>query len=81
MITFPRVQVCWKDHFHASPGVWINLSDVEDLKPCDVVSVGFLIYKTREIIVIAQSISESGDATGVFVILRSCVTKMNRLRG
>lgn len=78
---YPRVKVSWEDHFHASPGMWIGLSEVDRLKPCEIVSTGFLVHKNKEILVLAQNISESGDASGVFVILRSCVIKMKRLRG
>lgn len=78
---YHRVKVSWKDHFHASPGAWIGLSEVDKLTPCLIDSVGYLVHENKEVIVLAQSITEAGDASGVFVILRSCVTKMKRLRG
>jgi hypothetical protein len=76
---YPKVEVCWKDHFHASPGAWIGLSEVSKLTPCEVVTTGYLIHKDKEVIVLAQNITESGDASGVFVIIRSCITKLRKL--
>lgn len=80
-MTYPKVEVSWKDHFHASPGTWIGLDSVDKLTPCLVKSTGYLVHKDKEVLVLAQSLTEHGDASGVFVILRSCVTKMKRLRG
>lgn len=78
----PRpVAITWADHYHVSPGKWVDLDevDVTDLTPCAVMSVGILIGQTSDTYVIAQSVTEANDATGVFVILRSCVKKVKKL--
>jgi hypothetical protein len=75
----PRpVAITWTDHCHISPGGWVGLDELDDVTPCPVVSVGILLRKTPDLLVIAQSVTD-GNATGVFVILRSCVKKVKRL--
>jgi hypothetical protein len=75
----PRpVAVTWTDHCHISPGGWVGLDELDDVTPCPVVSVGFLLRRDRETLVLAQSVTDD-SATGVFVILRSCVKKVKRL--
>jgi hypothetical protein len=46
---------------------------------CDVVTIGWLVKRTAEVVVIAHSISEANDMTGTFVIPRSCVKRLDRL--
>lgn len=78
----PRaVAVTWHDHYHYGPGRWISLDDLDDVSPCEVISCGFLIRKTDDVLVIAENVTEAGDASGVFVIVRSCVKGVKRLWG
>ena len=75
----PRpVAVTWTDHCHISPGEWVSLDALDEVTPCPVVSTGFLLRRTRDMLIIAQSVTDD-SATGVFVILRSCVRKVKHL--
>ena len=57
----------------------LDLDGMEDLTPCDVETVGWLIDETPMIYALAQSITEAVDASGVFVIIKSCVTSVREL--
>jgi hypothetical protein len=76
------VLVEWRDSCHWSPGTWVDLSPLEDdeAAACDVITVAFLVQKTETDLVLAQSITEANDGTGMFVIPRSCVTSLRYLR-
>ena len=77
----PRpVLVEWVDSCHLAPGAWFDRQEAVDFGGCDVVTVAWLIGKGAESYTLAQSISESGDVTGVFVIPRACIRSARRLR-
>jgi hypothetical protein len=46
---------------------------------CDVVSVGWLVQKSKQSVVLAMSITEADDGRGLFVIPTSCVKRIVRL--
>jgi hypothetical protein len=76
----PRpVKVVWLDHFHASVGEWVDLDTFPVQRACEVVSYGWLVRKTKSTLVLSQSLTEGNQGTGVFVILRCCVTKVEYL--
>lgn len=78
----PRpVLIEWNDSAHLAAGTWLDREAAADIESCSVVSVAWLIGKDRDNVVIAQSITEADDVTGTFVIPRSCVCKLKRLRG
>lgn len=72
------VAVTWVDHCHISPGEWMTVADAHDATPAVVMSVGLLLRKTKDALILAQTVG-GGDAAGVFVILRSCIRKIKRL--
>ena len=78
-MTRPLLMITWHDHYHFAPGTWVDLDGMEDLTPCDVETVGWLIDETPMIYALAQSITEAVDASGVFVIIKSCVTSVREL--
>jgi hypothetical protein len=47
---------------------------------CDVITVGWLVQKSKRALVLALSISEADDGRGLFVIPTACVKTMVRLR-
>ena len=77
----PRpVVVEWHDSAHISPGDWVDRAHLGDVTPCAVVTAGWLVARSEAVIVIAQSLSEAGDATGVFVIPRCNVVAIRKLK-
>lgn len=70
----------WRDSAHISPGAWVDGDHVDEIEPCQVLSVGWLVSRDRSRLVLAQSISESGDLCGVFVIPAAMVVRLRRLR-
>ena len=75
----PRpVLIEWSDSCHWSSTSWVDLDGLET-SPCDVVTVGWLIAKDATCLTVAHSITEAQDATGVFVIPRACVKRLDRL--
>lgn len=79
----PRpVIVEWHDHAHWSPGQWVDLDilDEGEAETCGVISVGWLVQQTDDAVVICQSITEAGDGTGMFVIARATIRRMEPLK-
>ena len=76
------VLVEWMDSCHWSPGTWVDLDPLEhdEASACDVVTVAFLVQETDDALVLAQSITEANDGTGMFVIPKSCVRSVRELR-
>jgi len=75
----PRpVAVMWADQCHVSPGDWVPVADAVTATACPVLTVGILLAKTPDVLVLAQSVSD-GNATGVFVIQRNAVKKVRKL--
>ena len=73
---FPLVEVIWDDAT-ALDG-WS--SGDEDIKPCLVLSVGFLVQKTKAHIILAQDIAHDKSRCGRGQIPRGMVKKINVLR-
>ena len=75
------VLVEWTDSCDWSPGEWVDLDCLERGKAtgCDVVSVGWLVQKSKSSLVLAMSRSEANDGRGLFVVERSCIKKVWRL--
>lgn len=69
----------WVDSCHLAPGAWFDREAATDVGACSVVTVAWLIGKDPETYTLAQSITEADDCTGLFVIPRSVVTRMERL--
>jgi hypothetical protein len=64
------VWVRWHDAAHVGAGEW--LTDLSDTA-VTVHTVGILVRKTRQHLVIAHSCDSSGNVTGVFSIPRTAV--------
>lgn len=61
--------VCWSDAAHHSPGEWCNPTGID----CEVMvtTVGWLLEQTATHLLLAQSHTADGLATGVFSIPRA----------
>ena len=73
------VQVVWFDHCHLAPGQWVNHGDV-DPELETVTSTGYLVAKDKRTVTLCQSFTAGGDMTGVFVIARALVKRIDKLR-
>lgn len=71
----PMVEVEWIDS--VASGGWRKIEDYETREPTNCVSVGYLVSKTRERIVLLQNLNpENGDASDSMTIPRACVKKI-----
>lgn len=75
------VLVEWDDSAHLVPGSWMGRAEASKTGVCGILTVGWLIGEDEKCITIAQSISEADDVTGAFVIPRTVVRRVKRLRG
>ncbi len=71
------VHIEWTDAHHHAPGEWTAPSDV--VPGVRVITVGLLLSKRSGHYTLAQSIDESGNATGVFSIPRSAVRRFQSM--
>lgn len=76
------VLVEWTDACDWSPAEWVDLEPLTAgvATGCDVITVGWLVQKSKRALVLALSISEALDGRGLFVIPRACVQKVTRLK-
>ena len=68
--------VLWTDAAHIAPGAW--LEEVGNTR-VNVTSVGLLVRATKKHVVIAHTLDESGNVTGVFSIPRASIRKVTQL--
>lgn len=75
----PVVYVVWLDHCAPDADAsWVDATG-DQPEPSTCRSVGFLLSETPEAIVIAHT-EDDGEAIGRFVLVRSAIVSMNRLR-
>ena len=74
---FPMVEVIWDDATDLVGG-WTN--EVEKTEPALALSVGFLIKQTKDHIIIAQDLDESGHHNGRSQIPAGMVKTIKVLR-
>lgn len=76
------VEVTWHDAFSCDP--WDNLDVHVDIakRPCVCVSIGWLVYQDKKIMVLAQSLSGGGSRAGASLsVPRSIVKRLRYLNG
>lgn len=66
----------WSDAAHIAPGEWLGA--VPDTR-VHVTTVGLLVRTTRKHVVVAHSLDESGNVTGVFSVPRTAIRKVYQL--
>ena len=74
----PRpVFVEWADACDVGDG-WTALDDFgdDDVVPCGVVSVGWLLSRTESALLLAMSITEGGDVRAAFLVPTSAVKRV-----
>lgn len=75
---YPMVEVLWDDATELKG--WKEEHEEEELKHCPILSVGFLVKKTRSHVVIAQDISDDRMRNGRSQIPRGMVKSIRVLR-
>ena len=78
----PRpVFIEWNDAADVGDG-WVCLDDFgdDDVAPCGVVSVGWLVSRTESAVLLAMSITENGQGRATFLVPTSAIKRMVRLR-
>ena len=76
---YPLVEVTWKDAAHYSRGTW--MSDPSTAKPIIAKTVGYLLKRTKQEVVIAQTRSDDLDQWGgIWVIPAGWLIKVKRLK-
>jgi hypothetical protein len=75
------VLIEWGDAADVGEG-WMALKSFRgsDVAPCGVVSVGWLVSKSKSAVLLALSVTEFDDARNTFVVPRACIRKMVRLK-
>ena len=67
------VRITWADAAHHGPGEWVDPADVAP--GVSVSTVGFLLSRRHGHYLLAQSVDDDGNATGVFSIPHSAVKR------
>lgn len=70
------VWIRWHDAAHVGPGEW--MSELGDTG-VTVHTIGILVRKTKQHLVVAHSADDAGNLTGVFSIPRSAVEEWGEL--
>jgi hypothetical protein len=75
---YPLVEVLWDDATELKD--WKEEHEEEDLKPCLILSVGFLVKQTKSHVVICQDLSYDGMRNGRSQIPRGMVKQIKVLQ-
>ena len=75
------VLIEWGDACDVGDG-WVNLDDFEDddVAPCGVISVGWLVRESESAVLLALSIAEGGQGRQTFTVPKAAIKTMVRLR-
>lgn len=73
-----RVEITWLDS-HGITSSWEYWDDLEDLKPCVIISIGYLLKDGKDYKTIAQSVSDS-QVLGRMTIPVGCIKKIRRFK-
>ncbi|MCP4275364.1 MAG: hypothetical protein GY779_03295 [Gammaproteobacteria bacterium] len=69
------VMIVWQDSHSPDEGPWIDL-DAINHKALEIISVGFVIKKTKKSITIAATVSgQTGQVSGVMCIPKCAILK------
>lgn len=74
---YDMVIVRWLDH--TGDSAWLNMKQIEDAKPAEVVTVGWIILEDDKYIKIADSLVDDGTYGGMSLILKECVIDITEL--
>lgn len=80
--TGSKVHVTWLDHHSLSEKEWKTLEDLEaqDFPDCVCETVGFLVKKDKNKIMIAQNKSDGNDYADLMVIITLCIKKIRKVK-
>jgi hypothetical protein len=78
LVKHPLVQVHWKDAM--SPGsTWQDPDELVDMDPIEIVSVGYMLRRTKSKIVLASSLGNNGAVGECLVVPAPWVARVHRL--
>ena len=72
------VEIVWSDAAHIQPGDWVT--ELPATTAVTVTSIGVLLRETSDHVLLAQSLDDSGNATGVFSIPTANIVGRRNLR-
>ena len=75
---YPLVEVLWDDATEIKG--WKEEHEEEELKPCMILSVGFLVKQTKSHVVIAQDLSDDHMRNGRSQIPRGMVKRLKVIK-
>ena len=67
------VYIEWFDHCSLTGGVWHEKSDVENMAPMLVKSVGWVVKETDKYVIIVSSMFSDVHVGGDVLIIKSCI--------
>ena len=74
-------RVVWDDHTRYDKTDWRDANDHDELKPDSVVTLGTLIKKDDDYIILAGNYSPTGHATmHEMCIIRSCIKSVKEIK-
>lgn len=68
------VWITWRDAAHIAPGEWSDTLPADCGVTCQ--TIGILVRKNKDHVVIAHTVDEAGLMTGVFQVPRSAIVRM-----
>lgn len=77
-IKHPLVKVTWHDAVSLKSG-WKSVKKVKNTKPSTIVTVGYLVKKTKRAFWVVGTLTDDKDCDGDVVIPRDWITKVKKL--
>jgi hypothetical protein len=77
-IKYPLVKVTWSDALSLKSG-WKSVKKVKKTYPSTIVTVGYLVKKTKRAVWVVATLTDDKDCDGDVVIPRDWVTRIKKL--
>lgn len=74
------VRIDWLDALSLGQKGWKQITEVEALVPCKVVTVGWVVKETKTSIAVVNSITDDGACDGDICIPLKWVTRIQELK-
>lgn len=72
------VYIEWRDSCSMN-GTWSRMHEVEDMEPCTIRSIGWLVSETNEHVVVAAHISNNDSLSGDLCVPKAVITHRMKL--
>lgn len=67
--------VLWQDHHSFDRNVWHDPEDLDDIKPLEVKTLGWLIKENKDHVIVAGHLCTEGPFCGEMMILKKNILK------